>query len=210
MSATGIGAARRSGRRILSAIVGLAALALGIFAFGPSPSQAATPLTTKATLIVTGFDASVAEANGYRVVTSSDGTATVVPSTNKPNDLSNGVPIPAGLTRAKSGGSVQPNNTGYGECGTSWLYFTSSTQYRTGFSINGSYGNAVWRTWQVSKTSTAGSAGDGFNSIMNASSWQEYRAFGLGGTNRRAQVSDGWVLTAFGFTCSTIKPWDTW
>ncbi|MDM4764398.1 hypothetical protein QT381_15465 [Galbitalea sp. SE-J8] len=164
-------------------------------------------------LEITGFDAAVARTNGYELRYDDAGTAWIVAQSARAGDFTDGVALPASVAgngpAPGTGPEVTPFNTATGSCGTSWIYFTSSTRYRTGFNVN--VGNIAYRNWVVTKSSsTSGSVTDNFSAFMNASSWQEYRDFGLSGSSRRVEVTTGTVTTFLGAVCSTIGPWDIW
>lgn len=85
-------------------------------------------------------------ANGYEVRKNSAGTEFIVAPGTPDGDFSHAVALP-------KKGTVGTNNTAHGTCGDSWVYFNSTTQIRTGYTIFSNKGQPVSQTWNVAVTS---------------------------------------------------------
>jgi hypothetical protein len=109
-----------------TAAIGAAALALSGAVAGQA--MASVPRTTapshlqeKQGMHVTGFDAAVAQAHGYKIVTYANGDRQAVPVNPR-----SGLPKGTLLVKASAtGGTIRPENggadTAYGNCGESWI-----------------------------------------------------------------------------------------
>lgn len=179
---------------------------------------------TQMQMYVTGFDADVAEANGYTIVTLDSGYQASVPADQAGNvrtiedvivaggDIEYAATVDAGLSvTSTSGGGASPNGMVYGDCGRAWVYMyrQSATQYEmvTGFLLSGSR-RAIQYTWNVAVFGP-GYFHNHFDSgaLRNRQSWWDsdiksvifggqYTAYMYGGMLNYAILNNGAICTA--------------
>jgi len=138
-----------------TAAVGAVAIALSAAAAGQAHASAhRTPPVThfleKQGMYVGGFDAAVAKAHGYKIVTYANGDQQAVPVNSK-----SGLPKGPLLVKASARkGGVSPDNssgdTVYGDCGYSWIAGeqtgTHQIELSSGFGVDDA---AVEYSWTV-------------------------------------------------------------
>jgi hypothetical protein len=167
----------------------LALLALSGPAGAAATSAPAAPHAHKiqAAMVVTGVDAAVAKAHGYRVV--------------KIN----------GRSYTEKIGSAAPDNVVSGNCGSSymWLYSDGSsyTTAVTGFNVTAA---AISYSWQIIVVDNAGTAHHSFGgSLAFDSSWSgSWRSWHSVKGYSWAEVVSGYALLWDGEICSSLYPWD--
>jgi len=183
--------------------VSLAAVLVGTDAVMPAVASAAELGQTSVTLPMTvgGFDARVAEANGYRIVTNGVGEKRSVPITAK-----------AKMDAERPG----VRNTVTGNCGSATLTITRNNS-RGGINIQTGYtvkGTSVGHHWGVSGASNAGKAfTEGFSGVAGGSRWSatHFKAvygYGQGGFG---QIDVGsFAQLANGAMCFAGKATSNW
>jgi len=198
---------RRHMKRKIVAI-GTAALLLAA-SVGTSPANASpqdeAPVVITTGMNATGFDESVAEANGFQIVTYPDGTwesVAVTPEAKK---------IEAGY-----GGSVlvDPNSpiaskvTVSGNCGTSFIEVLNSgsaKRINTGYSVTAPVANRT--IWVVQVSSLGGLPSYSFPPAPSGASWVGSLTFSTGGFGGFAYVTPGSsVLLINGTICGSGSP----
>lgn len=175
--------------------------------FGISSAANADPMDEQESeLYFVGFDSKVAAAHGYeiRVV---DGYGWSVPANNSPTDTSGGV------RGNPTHDWPTPQNTVYGNCGYSMIYYSNgfNGQFMTSYIIYSSYGYPIHHQWRViSATSTNLYSWnlDGYTT-PSLGGWVAYRDLsGESGSRRYVQVIHGSVTTTSGSICTSGNPID--
>lgn len=187
---------------------------------------------TQIPMHITGFDADVAEANGYTIVTLDSGYQASVPADQAGNvrtiedvidaggDIEYAATVDAGLSvTSASGGGATINGTVNGDCGRAWVYMyrQSASQYEmvTGFYLWGSR-RAIQYTWNVAVFGPAYFKNH-FDSggLFNRQSWSDsdiqsvpwggqYTAYMYGGTLNYALLNNGSICTA-GYSSDSVN-----
>jgi hypothetical protein len=181
----------------LAALLTAAMIASTIGAGRSSAAVAAPAQVVKTPMVVVGFDAKVAAANGFALRKEANGSTELV------------------NTRT---GAVAPDNLLKGTCGYSWYYLSKRTAktwtFWTGFTIYSKYGSAVDYSWTThvagpSRYSKSDSFGGG---LFFRSTWQSknkvFHAFGKRG-EYHGVVSSGHAITDKGYVCYTEHPSDS-
>lgn len=128
-----------------AAVIGALALALT-----PTAANAATSTaeTTREyfTMAVGGYDATVAEANGYQIITNGDGTQESVPVTAAAK--ARAAAQPTVRDRLADVGEVTPYDEVVGDCGLSYLDGSKGANdtisYETGFVVRDAVSSFTW------------------------------------------------------------------
>lgn len=180
---------------------------IGGIAFAP-PALAETPEAGDYVEVqMTGVP--VTEANaieyGFEVRTGADGVKYAVHPSTPAGDFSAAVPIVA----EPAPGTVTPFTTAYGDCGSSWIYFTSKTTFRTGYQIYTTFGNTISYSWSAAFSSSIDLISRPFGGLATQR-WEvktPHGAQALAGTKMSA-TAGGSVLTTGGI-CFSLSPYDT-
>jgi hypothetical protein len=135
----------------------VAAIAAGALAFTltPAAANAATAPTAELTgprqftMTVGGYDAAVAEANGYKIVTHADGSQESVPVTPAAKAREAAKPsLSERLQSSKAAGEVTPYDEVVGNCGLSYLDGSKGANdtisYDTGFVVRDAVKKFRW------------------------------------------------------------------
>jgi hypothetical protein len=192
-------------------------LALGLL-LAPAIAQADAP-SPKEEMSVRGFDAAVARAHGYEVVTLPDGAQASVPA-DKADAARLGAYRPSsGIVSRRSTDAAQTQGYGEvpGDCGISWVSLTpigaSRAHLDTGFIITDSGAGSVWDVdWNVSIHDNGGSSNQPYeeqNGSSWGSGWTAYQRT-LGLTRGWADATIVWynsiVITTHGWVCWSNGP----
>lgn len=146
---------------------------------------------------------------GYEVRTDQAGVRYAVHPGTAEGDFSRAVPI----VDETPVGSVSPQTTAYGDCGYSWVYFTSRSSYRTGYQIYKTFGNTINFSWSTTFSSSIDALSIPDGSLFASQRWEVSRAHpaqALPGAKLSA-TAGGSVLTSGGI-CFSLGPYDsiTW
>lgn len=195
-----------SARRIT---VGISVLALGFAVLGASPAMAVgTPAsdptvvstTTKTTpMVFGGYDASVAKANGFRIVTAKNGTQTSVPVTRAAKLAAKSFVAP------KSGAST--NAVVPGTCGTSFL--TAAKLSNDNLAINTGYSvgfPVLEKHWSVNAVGFVTGHSFAFSTAGTAASWSAQAAATVVGPGVAIVPLTSIVIGANGKICHSNGP----
>ncbi|MET8148014.1 hypothetical protein ACIBSW_13865 [Actinoplanes sp. NPDC049668] len=194
-------------------------MALGMIAtVMPSAAQAAET-TSEVGMMIAGFDAAVAEAHGYEIVTLPDGSQASVPAA-KAAAAKAGTFIPtSGVLVKPSGGGVSANAYGarVGECGTSWVQISprggGSAGLTTGMDLVLDSGGPWDIHWNVKVSDRNGSSNqgydeyDGYFSGTGLSWWGKGRTLNLARGSATVKVTAGsFTITEAGWICYSYAP----
>ncbi|WP_144757151.1 hypothetical protein [Curtobacterium pusillum] len=192
------------------AAAGAAVVALGALGAG-APALADTApkvVTSTAPMVSKGYDAKVAEAHGFKIVTAADGTQSSVPVTDDAK----------ALVAASKPTGVHVLNTVSGDCGSSTVtaYYTSPAKV-TVFTSYKVRLTSVSQNWHVNAVPAAtGKIAHVFNfSGLNSSpSWTgqpQTATIAYSGSGGDAQVTLGsYAILVDGDVCYSGGPFDTW
>lgn len=158
-----------------------------------SGTAAAKPVLVKRVTVameVTGVDAAVAKAHGYKVVTLADGRQEAVAASK----------------------AVSPNDTIEGDCGDAYLNYyavgNKEAYVDSGFSLNQP---AVYYYWDVAVKDSAGTGTKLFyGTLADDYTWADewLTTHSVTGSST-ATVTDGWVLLYNGNYCTALDPSST-
>lgn len=138
---------------------------------------------SQATMGVTGFDAAVAEANGFEIVTDSSGTQTSVPVT----DAAKAIVAAAAQAGHRDLGTVD------GDCGRSWLNTSRAGSNKvvinTGYRV---WLPSVGQQWNVDLFSSHGGYSVPFSGAAFSPTWDAYETEDVGNSHgTHSNVRDG-------------------
>lgn len=167
-------------------------------------------------LTITGWDAGVAQQNGYEARSDSEGNEFIVPMSNAPGDFTGATAFPQGVSsdgvEAATDDVVQPFGTVTGNCGTSSIFINwSGLDYWTGYTLNLGLGGAFSHVWRVSISMNSGSRVanlDGLATFSSLSWVSGDKSIGLPGQDIFVWVSSGKATTTLGFECISLGPSD--
>jgi hypothetical protein len=118
---------------------------------GPSVPSPFAPVTVSAPMIF-HYDAAIAAAHGYTVRTLADGYQYAVPTGTPADSTVGATPIapPADSRLAPASALATPDTSPVaGDCGTSFVKWTSLYVFETGYSVAPTYGYAISQVWFV-------------------------------------------------------------
>jgi hypothetical protein len=173
-------------------MVALTAFALG--GQGVGPAVAEVSITNRVPMTFTGFDREVAAENGYEIRTDATG-----------HECSVAIGTPSGpcpTYASQDGGDLTTQNTVYGDCGYTWLYWRSSaTAFETGYYIYSSWGRPAVHAWTVYLWTSAGPQIWDLSGApaTGSSRWEAARSIGADG---QSGFASGEVIMTNGASCS--------
>jgi hypothetical protein len=173
----------------------------------PPPPKVVTMVTP---MVVKGYDATVAAANGFTIVTDSNGVQSSVPVTAAAKALvASSAPLAATSTSA---GGVHPDGTGSANCGSSYITLTahglSYVEYETGYSVRLPTSG---RWWGITVWSGAGATGVSMNSgLAGAKTWASLGYINGSGGGWGYVNAGSFAILTDGSVCYTTGPTDTW
>lgn len=151
---------------------------------------------------IVGYDAGIAAANGFEIVTDENGVQTSVPVTDE-----------AKAIVAEYEGGPQARNTVWGDCGSASLFITRLGIYtiviETAYSA---YLPSVSHVWDVDGAVTSGTYSEAFSGLNFSNTWyaahnvgvnNNTSGFGVVRSGSRAYLIDGAICYAYG-------PSDSW
>lgn len=215
------------------AVLTLTVFALTAVGISGTPAASAAPKESDRVSLgmqLAGFNAEVARANGYEIVTLPDGSQASVPASKAGEAragryvpttgvLKSGAGEPAGARDSKSGDSIGANGTGekVGDCGVSWLQFNGTggnnkALLLTGFYLTDDDGGPPWDVhWHVYISDNGGDSTQNYNEGQGAISgyaWQsQYRTLTLTRGPAYANVTaTSFVITTHGWVCFSAGP----
>lgn len=136
-------------RRALSisgaAVLVLATMLVPQAAFADTPGNLTSDTSNNSTpMTVVGYDAHVAEANGYQIVTNPDGSQSSVPVT----DEAKAQQAAADAAKADYKSDVSARGVVDGDCGSSWIsaakQANDTVAYQTGYIVWGAVVDSQW------------------------------------------------------------------
>ena len=187
-----------------AAVLVLTALA-GVSPASAEPQKIQPPAVTTAGMNAIGYDESIAEANGFRIVTYPDGSWETVAVTR-----------PAKAIEAAYGGPtlIDPNApvaskvTVYGNCGSSYIQVLrsgSAWRANTGYSVTAPVANRI--SWTVQVASLGGLPSYTWPPAPTGAIWNGAITFATGGFGGSVFVTPGSsVLLINGTICSSGSP----
>ena len=194
-------------------------MALGMIAtVMPSAAQAAET-TSEVAMQIGGFDAAVAKAHGYEIVTLPDGSQASVPAA-KAAAATAGTFIPkSGVLVKPSDGGVSANTYGerVGECGLSWVQISArgggSAGLTTGMSLVLDSGGPWDIHWNVRVSDSNGSSTQGYSEYDGYFSGTGLSWSGKGRTLNLARgaatvkvTAGSFTITEAGWLCYSYAP----
>lgn len=199
------------------------AFTLALLGFAAAPAKAEAtgdPAITQAGMTIAGFDAEVARAHGFEVVTLPDGSLASVPADKAAAaEAGTYVPTVGVLSKEDSDGAVSANAYGQvvGDCGYSWVQLTprggGSASLTTGMSLVLDSGGPWDVHWWVDISDTAGdstqyySEGDGYFSSTGLAWSGKARSLNLTKGWANATVTVGsYTVTENGWVCFSYSP----
>lgn len=215
-----VGLVSASARQLLMA----ASLTLALLGSASAASAASTtsrsdgPVAADAGMRLVDFDAKVARAHGFEVVTLPDGSRASVPAARaEAARTGEYVPQSGVLKKAETSGGPSANAYGeaVGECGVSWVGIDpiggSRATLTTGMSLVPDSGGPWDVHWHVDISDTAGNSTqnyDEYDGIMSGFGWSAYA--------RRLSLTRGWAnatvtwgsftITEAGWVCYSYSP----
>jgi hypothetical protein len=173
--------------------------------------------STSGGMLLGGFDAEIALANGFEIVTLPDGATASVPKELAPAAARGEYRPAVGVLPPKEGGF---KNLGYGygtgDCGTSWVDISPIGNHKatlsSGMDLVPAAGS-VWKvTWHVNIHDTGGKSQQGYgtsNGVNYGVSWVTHaRILGLspGFVDATIVWYSSWVVTTRGWLCYSVGP----
>ena len=157
---------------VVAATVLLPAGAANASTVSPTPAPVTTTIHTS--MVVKGYDAQVAEANGYKIVTNADGTQQSVPVTSaaiaqqaKSDQLRAAAQATTQIAASSAGGVV---------CGDSWVsgakLANNTVAFHTGFLVYGAASYHVWTVYAVGTITANSWATSGSGPYSGTQSWE--------------------------------------
>lgn len=153
------------------AVAATSAIAASQAQASPTRTAPAAKFEVKRGMYISGFDAAVARAHGYKIVTYANGDQQSVPVNPRSG-------LPKGPLLVRSAGGLRPDNSGYdevtGDCGTSWIYgnevSTSHISLESGFDLTDP---AVAYSWVISLSDANGSSRQtASGTLLERKSWE--------------------------------------
>lgn len=170
----------------------------------PEDAQAELVGVVSQPMVVVGFDADVARANGYEVATKPDGTEYRVDSPNADSYTVEDLDLPS---------EISPADVRTGNCGSSYAFLydvgTRTYQVDTGFGV---YNAAIGYTWSANVI--APSAAYNYTHRWHGALWFN-NAFEMSSTATISSGSwatvkaTGWTTHANGDICRSLGPIDS-
>ncbi|MFT4135137.1 hypothetical protein [Microbacterium sp.] len=196
-----------TGRRTLAALLAISALVLIPSTVAAAASEdESSDATTYMPMVARGFDAEVAEKNGFRIVTNEDGSQQSIPVTEKAAALlADGERLRAaaqGTDAARAGG----------DCGTSWLSGSKLANDTVGFTTGFQVYLAVYEhDWKVIATGfwTGGNwTTSGSGPVSGYKNWQSaiYNVVGPGIAGVPSYSSSAAAILVDGTVCYSTGP----
>ena len=158
---------------VVAAIVLLPAAAANASTVSPAPTPTPVTTTVHQNMVVKGYDAKVAAANGYKIVTNADGTQASVPVTaaaiaqQKQADQRMVAARTATAVPAASGSGVV--------CGDSWASgvkkANNTVAFHTGFIVYGAVSFHTWSVYAVGVVTANGWTTAGNGPVSGTQSW---------------------------------------
>ncbi|OII15778.1 hypothetical protein BIU97_14000 [Curtobacterium sp. MCBA15_009] len=185
-------------------------VAAGIAVAAPTSANAVVE-TTSVTMpmTITGYDAKVAEAHGYKIVTDADGVQQSVPVTAAAKKQA---AKDAASNLATRPGGVSTKNIVYGSCGSSSLNivrYVNGIRISTGYSVKAA---TVQHTWNVDGSTLSKAYSEGFSGLNNKSYWNATHDVAIAGNaSAHGTVRAGSsALLVTGARCTSGSPTDAY
>jgi hypothetical protein len=176
---------------------------------------------TRSGMVLRGFDAEVARANGFEIVTLPDGATASVPKELAQAAASGEYQPTEGVLPAQGGGTdggfeSHGYGSGRGECGTSWVDISPIGNHKaslsSGMDLVSAAGSVSGVTWHINIHDTGGTSQQGYgtsNGVNYGVSWVAYtRILGLspGFVDATIVWYSSWVATSRGWLCYSVGP----
>lgn len=195
---------RKSSFATSAAVLALTALT-GVSPASAAPPEGTPPALTTAAMNAIGYDQSVAEANGFQIVTYPDGNweSVAVTPTAKKIEAAYGGP-----TLIDPHGPVASKVTVYGNCGSSFIQVRSSAsawRADTGYSVKAPVANRI--NWTIQVASLGGIPSYTWPPSPTGAVWSGATTFATGGFGGTVFVTPGSsVLLINGTICGSGSP----
>ncbi|WP_419202468.1 hypothetical protein [Paenarthrobacter nitroguajacolicus] len=161
---------------------------------------------------VIGFDKKIAKQNGYDIRKDDRGVEYTIPEDTPQGSMEGARFMPGQEPSGEASSGVTPFNTTYGDCGTATLTGAGKS-FSTAYAITNTWlGFATSHTWRVPVASSQGYQIYNLDGLAPAFSysWTASRSISFRGWPYNSYVSNGQVVTALGFVCSSMSPSDSW
>lgn len=196
----------------VSAAAACTVLALGLGVGGAQANSVELePVeVSKSEMKFVGFDKKVAAANGYDIRKDAQGVEYSIPASTPKGEMTGAVYGPGTEPKVSTGEfTTLDSRFADGNCGTSSLV-GSGKSFTTTYTINWWLGPSARHTWKVAVASGYGYQVYNLSGWFGGSGWIHQQAIAFKGLPYNAYVSEGTVVTAAGFVCSSMRPSDSW